>query len=318
MRRVTLGGPEFGAFARDGFDLPEFTSLAFDDHVKLIFAPDGDIADALPEQRENGIEWHPSEVRVTRDYTPVHLDREAGEVSFDFVVHSARDEGRGPAEEWATAARPGDELWVVGPKSSTMLPASADWVLLVGDETALPAIERYLRDRPLEAPVRVVLAVSDAAALPDLPTAPGDTVVTVIAEPGDPKALIGALSETPRPDGEGYVWAAAESRALLPVRRLASGEWGIPKNRINMTGYWHRQKEEAAPQTSSGLGRGRPRDNCCRCCRRWSIRPCPGSRFGRLCSRDCSRRANRIRRPSMNSPSGSAPHRNGCRRSCRS
>ncbi|GAA3956477.1 siderophore-interacting protein [Gordonia caeni] len=247
MRRVTLGGPELGAFTRDGLELPAFASQAFDDHVKIVLAPDGDIADALPQQRENGIEWPDSAIRVTRDYTPVDVDLDAGEVSFDFVVHTADGEpGRGPAEAWAAAARPGDELWIVGPKSSTLVPEDAQWTLLIGDETGLPAIERFLTDRPVDGPVTVVVAVADESALPDLSLGPKDALTCVVAEPGAPKALIEAVQRLERPGGAGYVWAGAESRALLPVRRLLTREWKIAKSHLNITGYWHRVDGPAA------------------------------------------------------------------------
>lgn len=47
--------------------------------------------------------------------------------------------------------------------------------------------------------------------------------------------------------GEGFAWAAAESRALLPVRRYLQRERKLPKDRVNITGYWHRE-EAAAPE----------------------------------------------------------------------
>ncbi|GAA4754502.1 hypothetical protein GCM10023217_27700 [Gordonia alkaliphila] len=262
MRRVTVGGPELGAFDRDGLALPAFTSLAFDDHVKFVLAPDGDIAEALPLQRENGIEWPTSQVRVTRDYTPVQVDPVAGEVSFDFVLHSgdgARGDGSaaGPAERWAAAARPGHTLWAVGPKSSTIVPDDAEWTLLVGDETGIPAIERFLLERPVDGPVTVVLAVAEAAATPELPLAQADSLVTVVAEPGDPHALGEAVCALPRPVGTGYVWAGAESRALLPVRKRVTRDWGIAKSHVNITGYWHRTA--GAAEHAGGVDQDRHR-----------------------------------------------------------
>lgn len=253
MRRVTLGGPEAGAFARDGLDLPAFTSLAFDDHVKVVLAPGGDLESALPVQRANGIEWPASATRVTRDYTPVHVDAEAGELSLDFVVHTPEGAGgAGPAEEWAAAARPGDELVIVGPKSSSIVPGDAQWAFLIGDETGLPAIERFLTERPVTGPVTVVVHATAHEALPELPLRQHDSLITVVSEAGDPKALVNAMRETVRPDGPGYVWAGAESRSLLAVRRLVTREWGVPKDRQNITGYWHRVDARPAEPASPG------------------------------------------------------------------
>ncbi|MFJ6066961.1 siderophore-interacting protein [Streptomyces tendae] len=244
MRRVVLGGEQLGAFTRDGMDHPAFAAPGFDDHVKLILASDGDVRAALPAQLPHGIEWTPAENRLTRDYTPRRVDPAAGEVDLDFVTH-----GDGPAAAWARAARVGDELWFVGPKSSLRLPERPDWILLAGDETALPAIGRFLDERPVDAPAHVLVTVADDAARQKLALREGDTVRWVLAEPGDAAALEAAVRALPLPAGEGYAWAAAESRALLPVRRYLGRECGMPKERLNITGYWHREQAAAPAET---------------------------------------------------------------------
>ncbi|MFD8347339.1 siderophore-interacting protein [Streptomyces coelicoflavus] len=245
MRRVVLGGEQLGAFTRDGVEHPAFAAPGFDDHVKLILASDGDVRAALPAQLPHGIEWTPSETRLTRDYTPRRLDTAAGEFDLDFVTH-----GDGPAAAWARSARVGDELWFVGPKSSLRLPERPDWILLAGDETALPAIGRFLDERPVDAPAHVLVTVADDSARQKLALRDGDTLEWVVAEPGDATALEAAVRALPLPEGEGYAWAAAESRALLPVRRHLGRERGLPKDRLNITGYWHRE-ETAAPAASA-------------------------------------------------------------------
>ncbi|WP_051703932.1 siderophore-interacting protein [Glycomyces sp. NRRL B-16210] len=247
-RRVTLVGEQLGAFERDGISLPAFVSEAFDDHVKLIFAADGDLASVLPIQLEDGIEWPRATTRLARDYTPTRFDPVARELDLEFVLH-----GDGPASTWAAGAKPGDDLWFAGPKSSTVVPPDTDWVLLAGDETALPAIERYLNDRPLDAPVRIVAAVPDAAARRELPTAPGDTVTWTEAAPGDPDALAAAVRAIEVPPGRPYAWAAAESRSLLPLRRYLARELEVPKSHTSITGYWHRQDAETAESSLDHL-----------------------------------------------------------------
>lgn len=245
MRRVVLGGDDLAAFTRDGIGHPAFAAPGFDDHVKLILAADGDIRAALPAQLPYGIEWTPSEHRLTRDYTPRRVDLATGELHLDFVVH-----GEGPAEAWSATAREGDELWFVGPKSSLRLPDRLDRIQLIGDETALPAIGRFLDERPLDAPAHVLVTVSDESARQELALRDGDTVTWVVAEPGDAAALEAAVRALPVEAGEGYVWAAAESRALLPVRRYLQRERKLPKDRLNVTGYWHRE-EAPAPEAEA-------------------------------------------------------------------
>ncbi|MDA3146973.1 siderophore-interacting protein [Leucobacter sp. UCMA 4100] len=241
MRRVTLSGEQLAAFSNGQHDLPAFASPGFDDHVKLIFASDSDIAQVLPEQLPNGIEWAPAETRQGRDYTPRRFDAATGELDLDFVMH-----GDGPAASWAQRATVGAALWFAGPKSSTVVPDDADWVLLAGDETALPAIGRYFDERPSAAPVRAVITIADARAKQEFSLGPNDQVEWVIAPEHDERALAEAVAKLQVPGGTPYVWAAAESRALLPVRKLAKA-LGAAKSHTNITGYWHKTPEADAP-----------------------------------------------------------------------
>lgn len=235
MRRIVVGGEGLGETVVDGHTHRAFAAPGFDDHIKLIFAADGDLESALPIQLPHGIEWTAAENRVARDYTPRWVDAAAGEMALDFVLH-----GEGPAASWAQSAAPGDELCFVGPKSSLRLPDGLDWIALIADETGLPAVGRFLDERPVDAPVHVLLLVEDAAAQQALKLREGDTVAWVTASGADAAAVEEAVRALALPeDGEGYVWAAAESRALLPVRRYLQRERGFAKDRVNVTGYWH-------------------------------------------------------------------------------
>lgn len=241
MRRVTLGGPEMGEFERDGLKLGAFHAPSFDDHVKAIFADPSELADVLPVQLAHGIEWTAAPARIARDYTPRRVDPASGEVDLDFVLH-----GDGPASDWARSARSGDELWVVGPKSSIVLPERLDWIVLVGDETALPAIGRFHDERPADVPAHIVVMIESPTSRQDLASREGDTVEWVVAAPTDRTALEKAVRAAVPAEGEGFVWAAGESRTLLPLRRYLGREHGITKDRMCITGYWHADGEELA------------------------------------------------------------------------
>ena len=114
MIRVTLTG-----------DLEGFSSLGFDDHIKLFF-PDGTL-DAAGTANT-----------LSRDFTPRRHDAAANILEIDFALHDA-----GPATRWAAQAKPGDALNVGGPRGSFIIPTDFDWHLLIGDETGLPAISRF-------------------------------------------------------------------------------------------------------------------------------------------------------------------------------
>jgi NADPH-dependent ferric siderophore reductase len=240
MRRVTLVGPELGAFERDGLPMPAFDAPWFDDHVKIVLASDGDVASALPVQRAHGIDWPPAPNRQGRDYTPRRWDAAAGELDLDLVLH-----GDGPAAAWARSARPGSELWFVGPKASTVWPDDVGWALLAGDETALPAIGRFLDERPVDVPVQVVVTIGAEEARQDLALRHGDTVRWVVAPEGDRAALDEAVRALEWWPGQVYAWAASESRALLPVRRHLTRERAVPRTHVDVTGYWHAEPAAA-------------------------------------------------------------------------
>ncbi|MCF7697685.1 siderophore-interacting protein, partial [Mycetohabitans sp. B2] len=87
-----------------------------------------------------------------RDYTPRRYDRHAGELDLEFALHDA-----GPASAWARQAQPGQWLGVGGPRSSLVIPTDFDWHLLIGDDTALPAIARRLDELPADTRVATVI-----------------------------------------------------------------------------------------------------------------------------------------------------------------
>lgn len=237
--RVRLTGPELAAFERDGISLPAFSSPGFDDHVKLIFSTGGDLAEALPVQREHGIDWPRCDHRAGRDYTVRTVDPEAGTIDLDFVDH-----GPGPAASWARDAAPGDDVWFAGPKSSMVLPHDLDWIVLVGDETALPAIARFFEERPTRARAHVVATVPDESARQEWAIRDDDSVQWVVDPNVTPEQIEQTVRDVLPPRGSGFVWAAGESRSLLPLRRHLTKERGLAKDRLDITGYWHRRAED--------------------------------------------------------------------------
>ncbi len=89
-----------------------------------------------------------------RDFTPRRYDPAQDTLEIDFAIHDA-----GPATRWAVKAKPGDTLALGGPRGSFIIPTTYDWHLLVGDETALPAISRRLAELPARTRTVVVAEV---------------------------------------------------------------------------------------------------------------------------------------------------------------
>ncbi|MEV7168485.1 siderophore-interacting protein [Streptomyces sp. NPDC093224] len=249
MRRVTLGGPQLGAFHKDGLDLPGLSSEGFDDHVKFFFAEEGADAPVLPGQKVSSLDW-PADARpLTKDYTPVRHDPGAGEIDFDFVNHAG-----GVASSWAQAAKPGDVTWIAGPKMSHRHPEGADWLLVIGDETALPAIGRWLAEMPEGTRARVFVEVGEDSHRQELPTR-ADAEITWLVRDGAPAGTTDLLESAVRAmewlPGTVFAWAAGESVTLKGIRRHLAVDRKVPREQTHITGYWRRTEPPAAAPAAS-------------------------------------------------------------------
>lgn len=228
LRRITLGGDEL-----DGF-----VSASFDDHVKVFFPAPGEEHPTLPEIGPNGAIFRDDVPRpVVRDFTPRRFDPMTGELDLEFALHEA-----GPATAWAEQAQVGQYLGVGGPRGSRVIPTGFDWHLLIGDDTALPAIARRFEELPAAARAIAVIEVADADARIDFTGAATLQIHWCYrgATAANADTLLQAVRKLPLPDGEGYIWAAGESTAIRAVRQHLLSERGIDKSRLHASGYWKR------------------------------------------------------------------------------
>jgi NADPH-dependent ferric siderophore reductase len=214
MIRVTLGG-----------DLDGFTSLGFDDHVKLFF-PNGKTGDDGEPQTDS------------RDYTPRRYDPAASTLDIEFVIHDA-----GPATRWAMQAQPEQPLQIGGPRGSFVIPTNFDWHLLIGDDTALPAIARRLGELPAGTRA-VVLAEADGPADQMAFESAADVTVTWAhrngAAPGTSDVLSRTLDTLKLPAGDYYAWVACESLTAKGLRAQLIADHGANPKWMRAAGYWRR------------------------------------------------------------------------------
>lgn len=217
MTRVTVGGDE----------LAGFVSAGFDDHIKLFFP------DAVSDERDVNGDPKP----VSRDYTPRRYDAAANTLEIDFAIHEA-----GPATQWAEQARVGDILNIGGPRGSLVIPTGFDWHLLIGDDTALPAIGRRLAELPRNARA-VVLAEVDTAADEIAFEHSANASITWLhrngAEIGSSHRLAEALRALEFPKGDYYAWVACESLTAKALRAQLV-EMGANPKWLRAAGYWRR------------------------------------------------------------------------------
>jgi NADPH-dependent ferric siderophore reductase len=228
MTRVTLGGAELDGFREAG---PA-------DHVKVFFPAEGADAPVLPTFGPNGPELPPGAPRPTfRDYTVRSYRPDRQELDIDFVIH-----GDGPASSWAALAAAGQQVGVVGPRGSKLVP-DRDWYLVAGDETALPAVARWLERIPAGRTVLAFAEVADAAEEQELSSA-ADVTMTWLhrdgAEPGTTTLLADTIRAAALPPGDGYVFVAGEATSLRAVRRYLRDELALPRESWVVDGYWKR------------------------------------------------------------------------------
>ncbi|WP_342654674.1 siderophore-interacting protein [Pseudomonas sp. F3-2] len=218
MRRVTLHGPE----------LAGFISLGTDDHVKLLFATTPQEQAALdsfmPGQNSEGPK------PAMRDYTPRRYDAASGELDIDFVLH-----GEGPAATWAAQAQAGQFLYIAGPRGSMIVPDMFDSYLLIGDETALPAIARRLEELPANRRAQVVIEIEDDAERQTLNSKAQVDVIWVLRGERD---LLEVTRQLTLPEGTLYAWVATESGLSRKVRRVLLDEFGLDEASVKAAGYW--------------------------------------------------------------------------------
>ncbi|MGF6483966.1 siderophore-interacting protein [Paraburkholderia sp. JPY419] len=223
-----------------GDDLHDFVSASFDDHIKVFFPEPGADKPTLPQAGPDGPVFPEGKRPTARDFTPRRFDRDARELDIEFAMHDA-----GPAATWAAQAQVGQYLGVGGPRGSMVIPTGFDWHLLIGDDTALPAIARRLEELPAGTRVAAVIEVADPSARIEFMTQAELHLVWCYRSEADTQtgtrgeALLHAVRDTWLPEnGEGYVWAAGEAATIRAVRQHLCGERGVDKARIRAASYW--------------------------------------------------------------------------------
>ncbi|MFF0722012.1 siderophore-interacting protein [Micromonospora sp. NPDC003816] len=226
--RLVLGGEELV-----GLPLGEYT----DTYIKIVFPVDGvdypRPMDLAAIRREQPREHYPR----LRAYTVRNWDAVAGEMTVDVVHHG--DEGLGGP--WAAALRPGDEVLFVGPGGAYAPSPEADWHLMVGDESALPAIAASLARLPAGVPAYVFLEVDGPLDEQPLPS-PGAVAVTWLHRGARPvgEALVDAVRGLDFPPGAVQAFVHGEAGFVRQLRKLLRVERGVPRDALSISGYWRR------------------------------------------------------------------------------
>ncbi|WP_440054720.1 siderophore-interacting protein [Pseudoalteromonas sp. T1lg65] len=211
-------------------------------HIKLFFANRESGTLELPiRDAEGKIHW-PENRPVTRAYTVRAYRPEVNELDIDFVVHGDKS----PASGWAVHAVIGSELGVAGPGGPDPLLAAADWHVLAGDLTAVPAISALLEGLVESAQAEVFIEVDSLAEQHTLQHPKGVNVHWLQRIRGDHEQLARAIKNTTVPTNATSISAfiAGENSAVLACRKQLIRDFKLTKKQLYAIPYWRRGQDE--------------------------------------------------------------------------
>ena len=231
MIRVVAGGDDLAAFPDT-----EYT----DRYVKILFPRPGVTYPQPFDLDAVRAELPRDQWPALRTYTVRAFDPAAGELTIDFVHHG----DVGLAGPWAAGAQPGDPLLLLGPSGAYAPDPTADWHLLVGDESALPAIGAALERVPAGVPVHALVEVDGPADEQHLPTSGRLDLRWIHRDAGHPEQLVEALAALTFPAGRVHAFVHGEAGAVRALRRHLLDERGVPRDDLSVSGYWRRGDDE--------------------------------------------------------------------------
>lgn len=266
-----------------GADVTDMATHAPDQRIKLFFPhADGQLP-SLPDSPD----WYdiyrsvpPSERVPMRTYTIRHLRAARGEVDVDFVLHGET----GPASKWALNADIGDFIQICAPGRGFegecggyewKPPADVGQVLLIADETALPAaagIIEMMAAWPRPPATQAFLEVPEDADRLDLPRFDGLDLHWLVRDAEGRQAGFGELmvqaagrarlptaaavgpadtaladvdidqdvlwDRAEQTDSPFYAWVAGETGAVSQIRQFLIKDKAIDRRQLNLMGYW--------------------------------------------------------------------------------
>jgi NADPH-dependent ferric siderophore reductase len=169
---------------------------------------------------------------VKRRYTIRSSRPDTGEIDLDVLVH-----GQGPGSSWGASAVPGDVVEFQGPRGKLQI-VPADWHLLAGDESALPAIAAICEALPKNEAAIAVIEVRDAADELPVSAARVQWVHRGGAPAGAADLLTAAIGELDLPGGAGHGYLMGETRAMVALRVVLEN-LGVAHDAIFVKGYWN-------------------------------------------------------------------------------
>jgi NADPH-dependent ferric siderophore reductase len=116
-----------------------------------------------------------------------------------------------------------------------------DSYLLIGDETALPAIARRLEELPANRAALVVVEIANPDEQQVFQSAAQVDVIWIVRGEQD---LVQVTRKLEMPEGHLYAWVATESGLSRKVRAVLLNEFGLDEAAVKAAGYWRADGHE--------------------------------------------------------------------------
>ena len=219
VMRVVFGGPELATFAA-----PKAGA-----HIKILFVPPGKV-------------WPTGDPALdavrppSRTYTPRRFDAATGLLEVEFVLH-----GEGIAARWAAQAKVGEKMLIGGPGGGYEPPEGVEKMVIIADDSAVPAVGMVLEALPKGCPTHILCEVAnpgEARALsPDIASNP----VWLYRDPvsAAPGVLLeAAVAALPPQPANTWFWVACEAASMRRIREILVAKLGVERDRVHTRGYW--------------------------------------------------------------------------------
>lgn len=175
---------------------------------------------------------------IVRTYT-IRQQRK-DELDIDFALHGLESGGAGPATRWAAQVEPGESIDVGGPGPAKPMLSSADWHLVAGDMTALPAISVHLANLPSSAKGDVVLSVRSDEDRQVLERPPGVNIhwLVELRAGSAPEYLADRVRDLGWRAGFVSAWVACEFSSMRLLREYLYAERKLSPSQQYISSYW--------------------------------------------------------------------------------
>ncbi len=233
--RIVLGGGDLASLS-----MPAATDAYVNVAIPPRGAPYDDVFDPADVRERFPQETWPAR----RRYTVRSWDAATHELTLDFVVHG----DTGVAGPWAGQVAVGDVLVFEGPNGGYLPDAEADWHLMVGDESALPAIAASLEVLPADAKA-VVRLVCDGPQHEVELAGPADVDLLWLHRagvPSDEELLVSAVRLAAFPEGRAHAFVHGEAVEIREIRKHLLVDRGLSRADMSCSPYWRREMADEA------------------------------------------------------------------------